>query len=152
MGETADTDYRISFRLADVVDGQLMLARAQGMHILADVPRHLTAYGRPADVAEVLQNLLTNARHHARSSPVTIRATPFDDHVLLRVEDRGPGVAGPEKDAIFERGRRASSAEGSGLGLYVSARLIEDQDGRLTVEDRPGGGASFVLRLPCEPT
>ena len=142
--------YRIGFTLAGVVDQQLVLARAQGMHVLADVRSDLQVLGRPADVAEVLQNLLTNARRHAPDSPVTLRAVDQGPVVHLRVEDRGPGVDPAQRDAIFSRGTRRPRGNGSGLGLYVSAKLMADQGGSLWVEDRPGGGASFVMALKKE--
>ena len=140
--------YGISFRLRDVVEAQLALAQTQGLQVLADLPDDLVAHGRPADVAEVLQNLLVNARRHAPSSAVTIRGRWEQDGVCVRVEDRGPGVPPSEREAIFGRGHRQTSSPGSGLGLYVSAQLMAAQGGDIWVEERVGGGASFVMRLP----
>jgi signal transduction histidine kinase len=124
--------------------------RLAGTDITVDVPDGLFVLGRRHDLAEVVQNLLDNAARHAPSSPVLVRAGAELGNVVVRVEDRGPGVAPSEWETIFQRGRRGTTGSpgGSGLGLYVARRLMRDQGGDLWVEGRPGGGASFALYLP----
>ena len=150
VGASAGTNHPVSFRLSDIIGPQVDLARAQGAQVLASVPTDVVAYGRPADFAEVLQNLLVNARLHGRS-PISIRATNGGEHILVRVEDHGAGVPVELRKAIFERGRRASEAPGSGLGLYVSRELMKQQLGNLWVEDASTGGAAFVMAVPAGP-
>jgi signal transduction histidine kinase len=100
---------------------------------------------------EILQNLLDNARRYAPGSSIDVRAARADAWVVLRVDDRGPGIPRDEHERVFERGYCSGARrDGSGLGLYVAARLLRDQGGHLRVEDRAGGGASFVLTLPAE--
>jgi len=151
VSTSQQTNHPVSFRLSDIVRPQIDLVRAQGAQVDAKVSDDVVAYGRPADFAEVLQNLLVNARVHGRN-PITVSATTSEEHILVRVEDRGPGVPPAVRAAIFERGRRASNAPGTGLGLYLSRQLMIDQNGSLWVEDRPGGGACFVLAIPAGPT
>lgn len=143
---------RCAFIVAEALAPVITGARTQGTDILVDVDEALTAYGRWADLAEVVQNLFENASRYAAGSPVAVRARPEGDRVLIRVEDRGPGVPPDQREAIFRRGVRgshtAAATEGTGLGLYVAARLMHDQDGDLWLEDRPGGGAVFVAALP----
>lgn len=142
------------FRLADAVAAIAAAARSRGTTVHVDVPDHLMAYGRPAETGQVVQNLLENARRYAPGSPVHVRAEAAPGGVLLRVDDEGPGIPVEERAAIFQRGHRGSTAAGeagTGLGLYVSGKLMREQDGDLWVEDRPGGGASFVLWLPVDP-
>ncbi len=104
---------------------------------------------RATDVATVVSVLLVNARRHARGSAVLVRGATTGTETTLRVEDRGPGVALAQREAVFERGARADAAvPGSGLGLYTAKRLVDEMGGTLRVEARPGGGASFVLVLP----
>jgi signal transduction histidine kinase len=150
VGASQQTNHPVSFRLSDIVRPQIDLIRAQGAQVDVRVSDDLIAYGRPADFAEVLQNLLVNAQVHGRN-PITVRAANSSDHIIMRVEDRGPGVPVPIRAAIFQRGRRASDAPGSGLGLYVSRQLMKEQNGNVWVEDRPGGGASFVIAIPAGP-
>jgi signal transduction histidine kinase len=100
----------------------------------------------------VLGNLLTNAEQHA-GGPVRIAIERAEDagSVLVVVEDAGPGVADEEKQRIFERFARGSESRhrvGTGLGLALVTEHAGALGGAAWVEDRPGGGARFVVRLP----
>lgn len=140
-----------AFPVAETLASVLVGARAGGTTVDTDLPDGLVASGRPAQTAEVVQNLIENARRYAPGSPVAVRAGEHRGGVLVRVEDRGPGVPAAEREAIFGRGYRggqAATTEGTGLGLYICAKLMREQGGELWVEERPGGGASFALWLP----
>lgn len=142
------------FPIADTLVGVVVGARTQGIEIEMRVPDDLSACGRPGELAEVVQNLIENARRYAPGSPVVVRAERDRTGVLIRVEDRGPGVPADERERIFARGyrgREANAAGGSGLGLYICARLMHEQQGDLWVDERPGGGASFAAWLPAHP-
>jgi len=71
---------------------------------------------------------------------------------VVAVSDQGPGVPTAERERIFEPFARLPGARrsttGSGLGLAIARQLAARHDGDLTVEDAPGRGARFVLRLP----
>ena len=72
-------------------------------------------------------------------------------HLLVAVEDAGPGVARGERVRIFERFARGSAARhrvGTGLGLALVAEHAAAQGGEAWAEDRPGGGARFVVQVP----
>jgi signal transduction histidine kinase len=102
----------------------------------------------------ILGNLLENATTHG-GGPVriTIEPSPLKRSVLMAVEDEGPGVAASERNRIFERFARGSAARhriGTGLGLALVAEHAAALGGEAWVEDRPGGGARFVVRLPTE--
>jgi signal transduction histidine kinase len=102
----------------------------------------------------ILGNLLDNATHHA-GGPTRIAIEPADEKraVLITVEDDGPGVAASERTRIFERFARGSAARnriGTGLGLALVAEHAAALGGEAWVEDRPGGGARFVVQLPTE--
>jgi signal transduction histidine kinase len=140
------------FNVAEALAPAVTGARAQGMLVESNVPPELVALGRWADTAEVVQNVLENARRYASGSPVALIAHAESDTVVVRVDDRGPGVPAEEREKIFQRGQRGTASPdiaGSGLGLYVSHQLMREQGGDLWVEDAPGGGASFGLRLPA---
>jgi signal transduction histidine kinase len=120
-------------------------------------------------LARALWNLVANA---ARFTPeggrlgVTVerreacdpgisRRTPQSLCAALSVWDSGPGVSDADKERIFDRfqqGRGAGSGpHGTGLGLAIARRIATDHGGELWVEDRPSGGAVFVLTLPLPP-
>lgn len=102
----------------------------------------------------ILGNLLENATTHGGGpTRITIEPSPVKRSVLMAVEDCGPGVAASERNRIFERFARGSAARhriGTGLGLALVAEHASALGGEAWVEDRPGGGARFVVRLPTE--
>jgi two-component system, OmpR family, sensor histidine kinase MtrB len=102
----------------------------------------------------ILGNLLENATTHGGGpTRITIEPSPVKRSVLMAVEDSGPGVAASERSRIFERFARGSAARhriGTGLGLALVAEHATALGGEAWVEDRPGGGARFVVRLPTE--
>lgn len=104
----------------------------------------------PTRMRRIVVNLVTNAvRHTPPGTPVSVRLERAGEAVVLAVEDAGPGVPVAERDHIFEPFRKGSSSTGgTGLGLSLVARFAADQGGRVWVEDRPGGGASFKVLLP----
>ncbi|MGH9132703.1 MAG: HAMP domain-containing sensor histidine kinase [Ilumatobacteraceae bacterium] len=101
----------------------------------------------------ILGNLLENASTHG-GGPLRISIEPGGGKtVLMAVEDSGPGVAAGERTRIFERFARGSAARhrvGTGLGLALVAEHAHALGGDAWVEERPGGGARFVVRLPAE--
>lgn len=98
----------------------------------------------------VVANLLLNAQHHG-GGPVRVGVEHVDaTTVHLAVEDAGPGVDAAERTRIFERFSRGTTARhrvGTGLGLALVAEQARLQGGRVWVEERPGGGARFVMEL-----
>jgi signal transduction histidine kinase len=102
----------------------------------------------------ILGNMLENATTHGGGPiRIAIEPSPAKRSVLLAVEDAGPGVAASERTRIFERFARGSAARhrvGTGLGLALVAEHAAALGGEAWVEDRPGGGARFVVRLPAE--
>ena len=96
----------------------------------------------------ILANLLENAREHG-GGPTRVFAEMRGRAVLaLGVDDAGPGVARGERSRIFERFARGSAARhrvGTGLGLALVAEHAQAHGGEAWVEDRPGGGARFMV-------
>ena len=100
---------------------------------------------------QLIDNLLSNAIKYSDSGgEVLIDAHADDGHVIIRVRDRGPGIAIEQHAQIFEKfGRAAGSAKpGTGLGLFLSRSFAEAHGGTLAVESSPGEGALFTLTLP----
>ena len=102
----------------------------------------------------VVTNLLTNAERYGGGA-IRVGVTRADGSVRVEVDDAGPGVPEAERERIFERfargaaaGRRTGS-EGVGLGLSLVAEHVRLHGGRVWAEERPGGGARFVVELPA---
>ncbi|MBE7367719.1 sensor histidine kinase [Ramlibacter pallidus] len=100
-----------------------------------------------------IRNLLENA-HRYSSGPVTTRIAQEGGLAVVSVCDRGPGVPPAERERIFEpfyRLKGASEREGGvGLGLALVRSIAQRHHGSASCEENPGGGACFVLRLPCQ--
>jgi two-component system sensor histidine kinase/response regulator len=102
---------------------------------------------------QVLFNLLGNAVKFTSQGAVELRLRNLPDGSALRIEvtDTGPGISADQRGRLFqdfERLDRASTIEGAGFGLGLSARLAALMGGRLGHDDNPGGGSVFWLDLP----
>jgi len=104
-------------------------------------------------VERIVDNLLANAvKHTPAGTPIWLRIEACPGGVLLVVEDAGPGIPRELAAGIFEpfyQGPGDRPSPGTGIGLSLVAKFAELHGGRAWVEDRPGGGASFRVELPC---
>jgi hypothetical protein len=115
---------------------------------------HVRVVGDRGQLVRVLRNLVDNAHRHARSQ-VVVTLGREGDRAALDVADDGPGVPADDRIRIFERfvrldDARARADGGSGLGLAIVAEVVAAHDGQVWVEDGPGGGALFRVRLPAD--
>jgi two-component system sensor histidine kinase BaeS len=108
--------------------------------------------GDPARVAEVIQNVLLNAvRYTPPGGAVSVDCRRSCTDLVFSVRDTGAGIASEEQGMIFDAGFRGSASEGtigSGLGLAVVKRFVEEQGGTVVVESDRGDGATFIVTLP----
>jgi two-component system sensor histidine kinase KdpD len=107
-----------------------------------------------AQLERAFANLLENAARYSGDERVSVRARVVGERLLVRVVDRGPGIAHEELERVFEAfyrgpGKR-SGHTGSGLGLAIVKGFIEANGGRVWAESLPGQGTSFVVALPLE--
>jgi signal transduction histidine kinase len=130
------------------------MAEEQGVTMETNVDRGLPLVeGDAASLARAVQNLIANAvRHGASGKWVAISATADERSVVIRVEDRGAGIAARDLPHLFEpfyRGRGADRVRGSGLGLTIVKQIAAAHYGSVTAERRREQGAAFTLRLPA---
>lgn len=142
-----------AFEVADVLRGHAAVAVARGVDIRLVGAVDVQVHGCRRRFAQVLENLLSNARRHGRSADgrvvVDVEVTTCPDLVVVSVRDRGPGVPA----ALATRLRRGAEPlpvpDGPhGLGLALSVRMARAMGGDLWYEVRPGGGACLHLSLP----
>jgi signal transduction histidine kinase len=116
--------------------------RAELAHAAVDAPK----------VERIVDNLLVNAmRHTPVGTEIAVSVERGQGGVTIAVDDRGPGVAREDREAIFEifhRGTRSDYTAGTGIGLSLVAQFTALHGGRAWVQENPGGGASFRVFLP----
>lgn len=104
---------------------------------------------------QILDNLVSNAIRYGDGEPVSIELQNDPSWVLVRVVDRGIGVAPADREQIFRRFERASGASrsgGFGIGLWLASKLVQAQGGVLELESELGSGSTFIVRLPRDIT
>jgi two-component system sensor histidine kinase KdpD len=129
--------------------GAALGARQVKVHLPPDLP--LVEFDA-ALMERVLCNLLENAAKFTQAdSHLDIGASAEPGKILVWLDDDGPGLpAGREEDIFekFERGEKESAKPGVGLGLAICRAILQAHGGTIHAENRPGGGARFLLELP----
>ena len=136
----------------DAVDD--LRATAPERTVTARVEPGIIVTGDEARLRQVFANLLANVRLHTPDgTPAEVAVRVEGDSAVINVADHGPGVPPAERELVFERfvrldPSRTRASGGSGLGLAIVRTLVRAHGGSITIEETPGGGATFVARLP----
>jgi two-component system, OmpR family, osmolarity sensor histidine kinase EnvZ len=126
------------------------------IHVTLDMAQDLIVDGDETELTRIVNNLLENARRYGKSpgkpmAHVEISGRERNDWVVLRVRDRGPGVAIdvlPHLTKAFFRGDEArTSATGAGLGLAIVEKTIQRMGGNVTFNSPSSGGLAVLIRL-----
>jgi len=120
--------------------------------ISLQAPPALAVWGDQLRLAEVAQNLLSNAiRYSPQGGPIQVEARVVEGAAQFSVCDAGMGIAAEDLPRVFERsyrGRGAQISGGHGLGLYISREIVRLHGGRIWVESAAGQGTCFHVVLP----
>ena len=112
----------------------------------------LRAFADPERLGHVLGNLIENAIKFSDEGAIVIDGSADDGRVSVRVSDRGVGIGPDRLGDVFSgpgpSGQKATPS-GTGLGLYLSKRLMEAHGGSIEVESTPGEGSTFTIVLPA---
>lgn len=116
----------------------------------------LVAHCDPDKFGQVMTNLIGNALKYSDSgAPVRVVATGNGGEIIVTVTDSGIGIDPSEADRLFEKfarsdDARVQSAQGTGLGLYITRQLVELHGGTIDVESTPGSGSEFRFTIPAQ--
>jgi len=133
----------------DVAESMAPLAVQQGKEIaVVGVDAPIRVHGNGESLRQAIRNLAENAVQHTpegTSVEIEVTAEP-----AVHVRDHGPGVPAEMRERVTQRFWRAdrSNGDGAGLGLAIVKRIADAHGGRFEIDDAPGGGARFTLRLP----
>jgi signal transduction histidine kinase len=126
---------------------------AQHRRVL-DAPAALMGTDDPAQIEQALTNLVTNALKYSPSGgEVRVGVRQQREQLELTVSDQGMGLAPQEQARLlqpFARGEtvRRRGIAGLGLGLYITAQIVEQHGGTIRVHSQPGRGSVFTMRWP----
>jgi len=106
-----------------------------------------------AHIREVMNNLIDNATKYTEKGEVTVDVTGEEDRVIVSVKDSGVGIPAEDMPHLFQKFYRVDDKNtrnigGTGLGLYLSRRLVEIMGGRIWVESTYSKGSTFFVELP----
>jgi two-component system cell cycle response regulator len=138
-------------RLAEeVVKSLEALGGEKGQKIHATLAGGAVISGSPL-IKEVVWQLLSNAIKFSPPDTAITVAVSDGPRVRFEVRDRGPGVPVEDRERIFLRfgSMEKGPITGVGLGLAIVRRVVDLHDGRVWVEDNPGGGSLFVAEFPA---
>lgn len=155
--EGAQTAVSAPVQVSAAVGNSLSLlaekTRRLGAQVETTVDPALCVAFDPVRLEQVLVNLLGNALDAVDGQPqrhIALRATRTGDRVRVQVDDSGPGIAASALPHLFEPFFTTKPpGQGLGLGLVISAGIVQDHGGQIHAANRPEGGAMFTLDLPA---
>lgn len=124
--------------------------------IALNVTEEFYVHGDKLLLEIVVNNLVENAlKYSPKDASVNIELVKNNENVVLHVIDHGAGIADEEKKKVFQKfyriGNEATKrAKGTGLGLYLTKRIINNHHGNIFITSNPGGGSTFTVTLKQE--
>ena len=141
--------------IEDVAETIGPTAEAAGVRLELELdPELSTVPADPNGVHRCVLNLLTNALdavEGADDPKVTVATGRRDDHVFFQVTDNGGGIPADVRDKIFDVFVSTKGEGGTGLGLAVVKKIVNEHAGEVSVESEPGQGARFTVAFPTQP-
>ncbi len=110
----------------------------------------------PAGIHSVLANLLSNAvaacrQHPPKEHRITVSGRIDGSSLIIAVSDDGSGMPKEVQERLFTKFYSTKGAKGTGLGLVITRKVVEEHGGHITVESEPGFGTRFLIEIPFEP-
>lgn len=140
---------RLDAVLRDVITR--IRARRKDLDVNMDLKATPPIHGDGVRLAQVFDNLFTNALKYAPAAPIDVLLHPMGERVLISFIDHGPGIPKESLPLIFERFyrvRNEKTVTGTGLGLYICKQIIEAHRGKIWAESTLGQGTTFFIELP----
>jgi signal transduction histidine kinase len=156
---------RMSFKLEKINPGEMLEnlansfilpAKEKGLKIIFDKSSMTTDQVISADkdrLKQVFVNFIGNAVKYTKQGEVKVRQYSENGRVYIRVSDTGIGMSAEEKERLFEKFYRIRTKEtedirGTGLGLWITAQIVKEMKGNISVESIKGVGSHFIVSFP----
>ncbi|HEU5004096.1 MAG TPA: ATP-binding protein [Actinomycetota bacterium] len=129
-------------------------AESKGLAFKEESEEGVMVAGNLEDLHLALRNLLDNALRYTLDGEITVRLRWEGEQAIVEVADTGPGIPGKDLGRIFERFYRVDRARsretgGTGLGLAIVRHVVEQHNGRVSVDSELGRGTRFTVALPA---
>jgi two-component system sensor histidine kinase SenX3 len=145
----------VNLFVAEAIERIRPAAEQAGIDLVVREPnRRLAVYGDRRQLVSAVYNLLDNAvKYSDAGSSVDISASTDGREVKIAVCDHGIGIPARDLERVFERFYRVDQARsrqtgGTGLGLAIVRHVMQNHEGSVHVDSRPGGGSTFTLCVP----
>jgi two-component system sensor histidine kinase AtoS len=142
----------VSAILREVIKGLGSMAVQSGVEFKSDVCEGTCALvGDATQIQRAIQNVIINAIQAAAENQgkVSVNCEQKDFYVDICVVDNGPGIAPAQMSKIFDPYFTTKQGKsGTGLGLYITKKVVEDHNGSIKVDSTPQIGTTFTIRLP----
>lgn len=141
--------------VGSIVDGKEFLAKKKSLKLAFNEPTKKLPLMNldPSRLYEAISNLVDNGIFYTQKGGVTVDLDSDNNNAIIKVTDTGIGISAEEQKTLFTkftRGKKAilTKPDGSGLGLYISKRIIELHQGNIRLESEIGKGTTFIVTLP----
>jgi signal transduction histidine kinase len=145
-----DETFNVTELVKELVGDLQVTTDIHKIHFIAKESKMIT--GDRYRIGQVITNLISNAIKYApNTKKVNVIVENKRKGVVIAIHDFGPGIAKEDQVKLFEpffRAKNTQSAKGTGIGLFISSRIVERHKGKLWVESKIGKGAVFYLWLP----
>ncbi len=132
-------------------------AKSQGVSLNYSEPKHALPICSldKAKTQQAILNLIDNAINYAPKGTVNVSLESAGNNIIFQVSDDGMGVAEADQSKLFSKFYRAQNAQdnrpaGTGIGLYLVKRVVEDQGGSIIFTSQEGKGSTFGFRIPIQ--
>lgn len=134
--------------LTDTIDA--MQGSKEDIHIIGDIKECVLPHADTGRIAQVLENIISNARKYAKDTSIDIRTEESEEIYRISIRDHGPGIPPEDIPFIwdkFYRGSNHGDEPGSGLGLFIVKYVMEQMGGHASLSNHIDGGLEVILEF-----
>ena len=150
--ENVETD--VASLAANAVEAARPAADARGVDLRLEPSEGGTVFGDPTRLAQMLDNLISNAiKFTPDGGRVTMHTEAVGHNIVFEISDTGEGISAADRERLFDpffrsRSANARAVPGTGLGLTITKAIVDAHGGTIRVESTVAGGTTFRVRIP----